>query len=164
MSNQLNLRNVISAVGTLIVGIVVYLVIPIQIKVPSYSIGISFTTRTMPYLITLAIIVLSLTDIFLGLKEHRKKTKEETILAGPAQTHNYTGVLITFVSIFLWIVLTIYFGFRLATIFLVIATMLVIGNCKWWQIIFLSLILSFPLDYILKVVLRVYLPEGIFFE
>jgi hypothetical protein len=164
-SHQWNLKNVISDVGTLIIAIVIYAAIPSQIRVPRQSINISFTPRTMPYFITLAIIGLSVIDILLGLKGQGNKTGETASLNGSAASaHNYSGVLIAFFSIALWIVATIYFGFKLATILLVFAIMLVIGNRTWWQLLLLPLLLSFPLDYVLKIVLRVYLPEGIFFE
>jgi len=64
----------------------------------------------------------------------------------------------------LWIVLIPYIGFNIATILLISAIMLIIGNRNWWQIMILSLILSLPLNYLLKVVLRVYLPQGLIFQ
>lgn len=168
MSKKWNYKNIISAIVTLIIAFVIYLSIPAQVKLPkfAYEVAGSFNARTVPYFLTIIIIILSIIDIILSIRTNILKTdtdmeqKEENKVKSP----NYFGLLIAFVSILLWIIFTIYFGFRLATIFLVVAIMLVIGNRKWWQIVLLSLILSIPMDYLLKAVLRVYLPEGIFFE
>lgn len=164
MSTKLfNLKNIISSIVTLTIAIVVYLVIPNQIKTSLFTGELVFGPRTLPYLLVNIIFILSIVDIFLELRNTSKKeTKPKSDIN--TKKNNYIGLLIMIVSIFLWIVLVLYFGFKLATIFLVVTAMLVIGNNKWWQIILLSLILSFGFDYFLKAVLRVYFPEGIFFE
>lgn len=170
MSQRWNYKNIISALVTLIIAFVIYISIPAQVKLPkfAYEVAGSFNARTVPYFLTITIIILSIIDFFLSIRmnlvKNITKTDVEQQEENKIKSHNYIGVLIAFVSILLWIIFTIYFGFRLATIFLVITVMLVIGHCKWWQMVLLSFILSIPMDYFLKAVLRVYLPEGIFFE
>lgn len=159
-----NLKNIFSSIVTLAIATVVYLAIPNQIKTSLFTGELIFGPRTLPYLLVYTIIILSTVDIFLEVRKNiiKKDTKPKSD-SNNIKKHNYIGLLIVIVSIFLWIILVLYFGYKLATIFLVVTSMLVIGNNKWWQIIFLSLILSFGFDYFIKAVLRVYFPEGIFF-
>ena len=83
------------------------------------------------------------------------------------ESHNdgtsFGRVFLAFGAIAIWIVILPYLGFNIATILLVASVMIIIGNCRWWQIVVLSVILSVPINFLLATVLRVYLPTGSLF-
>jgi len=153
----------ISSIITLLIGILVFINIPNQIDIGSETSINSVNSRTLPYLIASAIIVLSLLIIISDIIISRKK-EAAFYVNKQIEDSNYIRVFLSFICIMLWIVLIPYIGFNIATILLISAIMLIIGNRNWWQIIILSLILSLPLNYLLKVVLRVYLPQGLIFQ
>lgn len=166
------LKRSISSVVTLMVGVIVFLNIPGQIAINESEGLSSVNARTVPYLITLLIIIISL---ILIISEHIEIRKEEirkeeirkengnTADSQSGERTNYGRVFLAFVAIALWIVALPYLGFIFTTILLVVSMMLIIGDCRWWQIALLSVILSVPINYLLAKVLRVYLPGGSIF-
>ena len=122
----------------------------------------SVNARTVPYLITSLIIIISLIMI---ISEGIKNRKEQVNATDdePGERTSYGRVFLAFIAIALWIVALPYLGFNISTILLVASIMLVIGNCRWWQIVVLSLVLSLPINHLLANVLRVYLPSGSLF-
>jgi len=157
------IRKNISSIVTLLIGILVFINIPNQIDIGSETSINSVNPRTLPYLIASAIIVLSLLIIISDIIISRKK-EAAFYVNKQIEDSNYIRVFLSIICIMLWIVLIPYIGFNIATILLISAIMLIIGNRNWWQIMILSLILSLPLNYLLKVVLRVYLPQGLIFQ
>lgn len=153
------LKRSISSIVTLVVGALVFLSIPSQIAVfDSEGLG-SVNARTVPYLITSLIVIISLIMI---VSETRGFRNEETDVSEnkPDQRTSHARVLLAFSAIALWIVILPYLGFIFTTMMLVASIMIIIGNCRWWQIVLLSLALSVPINYLLAMVLRVYLPSG----
>lgn len=155
------IRRTVSSFVTLIVGVLVFLSIPGQIALfGSEGLG-SVNARTVPYLITSLIIILSLMMILseaIAMRNDPDAARQER----PKPT-SYGRVFLACAAIAGWIVLLPYLGFNISTILLVAGIMLIIGNCQWWQIIVLSLLLSLPINYLLATVLRVYLPSGSLF-
>lgn len=147
---------------TLIVGVVVFLSIPSQIAVFGGEGNSSVDARTVPYLITSLIIIISLVMIISDALKIRKEAAE-SLSSSPKEPTSYARVFLAFLAIALWIVALPIIGFNIATILLVVSIMLIIGNCRWWQIALLSLVLSVPINYLLANVLRVYLPSGSIF-
>ena len=164
MSDLANtLRNSISSIVTLLVGLFVFVSVPSQIAVFDSGSPNPVTARTLPYLITSAIIILSLLLIASNAIETQKDETDSSANV-PGESINYIRVLLAFVAIALWIVLLPFFGYNLATVLLVVSVMLIVGGCRWWQIAILALALSFPVQYSLAVILRVYLPSGSLFS
>ena len=150
----------ISSIVTLLIGVFVLLSIPDQIAV---SEGEGVNARTVPYLIAGLIIVLSLLIIVSDAVKSWEKQMDVSIDEPPEAT-SYFRVFLAFAAIAVWIVILPYLGFNIAKIFLVTSIMLIVGNCRWWQIALLSLALSVPINYLLGLVLRVYLPSGSIFD
>lgn len=153
------LRRSISSIVTLLIGLFVFVSIPSQIVLFEDASATPVSARTLPYLISSAIIIISLIIIISNIFAARKETKENDSAEQPQDNTSYARVFYAFVAIALWIVLLPYLGFNIATILLVSTIMLIIGNCRWWQIAILSLILSVPMNYLLATALRVYLPS-----
>jgi hypothetical protein len=163
MSGASNLmKRSLSSVVTLIVGVLVLFSIPDQIVLFDEGQS-SANARTVPYLITSLIILISLVMIVSEVIATQDQSAEATD-GEPHESVRYGRVILAFAAIALWIVILPYLGFNISTILLVATVMLIIGNCRWWQIILLPLILSFPINYLLAAVLRVYLPSGSVFS
>jgi putative tricarboxylic transport membrane protein len=153
------LKRSISSIVTLIVGVLVFLSIPGQIAVFDSEGQSSVNARTIPYLITSLIIIISLIMIISeGIKF--RKEGDDVSENEPREPTSHFRVFLAFSAIALWIVILPYLGFNISTILLVASIMIIIGNCRWWQIALLSLTLSVPINYLLAIVLRVYLPSG----
>ncbi len=156
------IKRSISSIVTLMVGVVVFLSIPSQIVIIDSEGLSSVDARTVPYLITSLIIIISLIMIISESVKIRKE-QTDTLEDKSSEQTNYVRVFLAFLAITLWIIALPYIGFNIATILLVASVMVIIGNCRWWQIALLSLILSVPINYLLANVLRVYLPSGSIF-
>ncbi len=153
------LRGSTSSIVTLLVGLFVFLSIRDQIVVFSND-GLSgVSARTLPYLITSAIIILSLLKIVSNAIGNLKG-ETGSLEDGPREATSYLRVLLAFSAIALWIIILPYLGYEISTMMLVASVMIIIGNCRWWQIVTLSLILSIPVKHLLANVFRVYLPSG----
>jgi|GEM_PF-1019737 len=164
MSGSANLlRRNISSIFTLLVGLFVFVSIPSQIEIFDDGGMNPVTARTLPYLISSGIILLSLfiilSNIF-GASDEEENASE----ALPQEKTSYLRVFYAFAAIALWIVVLPYLGYIVSTILLVSTVMLIIGNCRWWQIAILSFVLSVPMNYLLAIALRVYLPSGSLFN
>jgi len=163
MSGASNLmKRSLSSVVTLIVGVLVLFSIPNQIVLFDEGQS-SANARTVPYLIASLIILISLMMIVSEVIATQDQSAEATD-GEPQESVRYGRVILASAAIALWIVILPYLGFNISTILLVATTMLIIGNCRWWQIILLPLILSFPINYLLTAVLQVYLPSGSVFS
>ena len=156
------LKRSISSIVTLVVGVIVFLSIPSQIGINNSEGLSSVNARTVPYLITSLIIIISVILIISeGIKI--RKDNANTLEYKSPERASYGRVFLAFLAIAFWIVALPYLGFNFSTILLVVSIMLIIGNCRWWQIALLSLILSIPINYLLANVLQVYLPSGSIF-
>lgn len=156
------LRRNISSVTTLLIGLFIFFSIPSQIDVFDTGSGSRVNARTLPYLISSAIIVLSLLIIasdIVGVRKNEALSSENE----RRETTSYGRVFLAFAAIALWIILLPYLGFNITTILLVASIMIIVGKCRWWQIVILPLILSFPVNYLLALVMGVYLPGGSLF-
>lgn len=163
MPGTVNLmKRSLSSFVTLIIGVLVFLSIPDQIALFESEGLSSVNARTVPYLITSLIIIISLLMIISEAIAMRSEAAD-AIGEKPKEATSYGRVFLAFVAIALWIVVLPYLGFNITTILLVASIMIIIGNCRWWQIALLSLILSVPINYLLAAVLRVYLPSGSLF-
>ncbi len=156
------LRRNISSITTLLIGVFVFASIPGQIAVFDSGDMNPVTARTLPYMITSAIIVISLIMIVSDVVETFRSGADHSATE-QKETTRYWRVFLAAAAIALWIILLPYLGFNITTILLVASIMIIIGNCRWWQIALLSLILSVPINYLLGIVLRVYLPSGSLF-
>lgn len=156
------LKRSISSVVTLTVGVIVFLSIPSQIGINDSEGLSSVNARTVPYLIASLIIIISLVIIIVEGINIRKENAD-TPESKSSERTSYGRVFLAFLAIALWVIALPYLGFNISTILLVVSVMLIIGNCRWWQIALLSLILSVPINYLLANVLRVYLPSGSIF-
>ncbi len=156
------LKRSISSVVTLVVGVIVFLSIPSQIVIHDSEGLSSVDARTVPYLISSLIVIISLIIIISEGFKIRKETPDTFERKLRVQT-SYGRVFLAFSAITLWLIALPYLGFNITTILLVVSVMVIIGNCRWWQIALLSLILSVPINYLLANVLRVYLPSGSIF-
>ena len=158
-----NIRKYIPSIITCIIGIIVFLVIPSQIdlsRVKANNIT-GIDSRTLPYILSILIIFLSLLELFfIGIKKKGQDT-EENIQIDYAK---FIRVFVTFIGVVLWIVLVPYLGFILSTILLLGLVMVLMGNKKWLQIVFVPIITSFLLSYIFTVFIGRTLPLGIFFN
>ncbi|PWQ99644.1 tripartite tricarboxylate transporter TctB family protein [Leucothrix arctica] len=158
-SSGVFLRGNVSSITTLLIGLFFFLSIPSQIGISESTDLSGVNSRTMPYLIASAIILLSLytivSNIFANRKVETVKSNDE-----PNEITSYGRVFLAFVAIALWIVIVPYLGFNITTIMLVTTIMIIIGKCRWWQIAIVALALSFPINYLLAAVLKVYLPSG----
>ena len=164
MSGSANvLKRNVSSIVTLLIGLFVFVSIPSQIAIFDDGGMNPVTARTLPYLISSGIILFSLfiilSDIF-GASDEEENASE----ALPQEQTSYFRVFLAFAAIATWIVILPYLGYILSTILLVSTIMLIIGNCRWWQIAILAFILSVPMNYLLAIALRVYLPSGSLFN
>lgn len=150
------LKRSLSSVVTLIIGVFVFLSIPSQIALLGSEGMSGVNARTVPYSITSLIVLLSLAVIISEAFAMRR----EASVSEPQPATSYGRVFLAFIAIALWIIILPYLGFNISTILLVASVMVIIGNCRWWQIVLLSLILSFPINYLLASILRVYLPSA----
>ncbi len=157
------MKKSISSITTLLIGMFVFLSIPSQIPVVDDGSAGGFNARTVPYFITSAIILLSL-FIILSDTVTAKKKEGNVPPSDQSEDTSHIRVFLAFGLITIWIISLPYIGFNVATVFLISSIMLLIGNCRWWQIVALSFILSVPLDYLLGVAFRMYLPNGSFFD
>jgi len=156
------LKRSASSFVTLIIGVLVFLSIPDQIALFQNEGQSSVNARTVPYLITSLIVILSLSMIVSEAIAMRNEGSDAASKFRKEAT-SYGRVVLAFSAIAMWIVILPYLGFDISTILLVASIMVIIGNCRWWQIALLSLILSVPINYLLAAVLRVYLPSGSLF-
>lgn len=156
------MKRSLPSIVTLVVGALVFFSIPDQIVLFDEGQS-SANARTVPYLITSLIMLISLVMIIFNVFAKQEQSGEPTE-GEPQESTRYSRVILAFAAIALWIVILPYLGFNISTILLVVAVMLIIGKCRWWQIILLPLILSFPINYLLAAVLRVYLPSGSIFS
>ncbi len=155
------LKESIPAIVTLAVGLFFVVSIPSQIADFGTD-GLSgVSARTTPYLIAGAIVLISLGSIITTLWSHMRHAAGT---ADQATKTHYGAVFLAFLAIAAWIILLPIIGFNIATVLLIASMMLIIGKCKWWQIVVLSLALSFPVNYLLAIVLKVYLPSGSLFD
>ena len=152
------LRGNIPSIVTLLVGLFIFLSIPGQIAVFGNDGMIGVSARTMPYLIASAIIILSLlmiaSNVIGNLKAESDSSENE-----PRETTSYGRVFLAFAAVALWIIILPHLGYNITTMILVASVMIIIGNCRWWQIIALSLTLSIPVNYLLYIVLMIYMPS-----
>lgn len=156
------IKRSISSIVTLMIGALVFLSIPSQISVMDSEGLSSVNARTVPYLITSLIIIISVIMIISeGIKIQKEHADTDEHIS--KERTSYVRVFLAFLAIALWIIALPYIGFNIATILLVASIMLIVGNCRWWQIVLLSLILSVPINYLLGSVLRVYMPGGSIF-
>lgn len=153
----------ISSIVTLLVSLFVFVSIPGQIELFDDTSMSPVSARTLPYIISSAIILLSL-FIILSNTFGARDGKENHSAELPKEKASYLRVFLAFVAIALWIVLLPYLGFNITTILLVSTIMLIIGKSRWWQIAILSFVLSVPMNYLLATALRVYLPGGSLFS
>ena len=157
------LRGNIPSIVTLAAGAFFFLSIPSEIVLLENEGQSGVNARTMPYLIAGGIIVLSLYTIVSNAIGNLKETA--TAQDGePREATAFGRVLLAFIAIALWIVILPYLGYNVATMLLVASIMLIIRDCRWWQIVVLAVMLSVPINYLLAIVLRVYLPAGSLFE
>ncbi len=157
------LKGNISSVVTLFAGLFFLICIPSQIADFGTD-GLSgVSARTMPYLIASAIVIFSLFSILTSIWENRSSAQQDASNTPQGHTR-YGAVFLAFVSIALWIVLLPIIGFNIATALLIAVIMRIIGKCVWWQVIVLSFALSVPVNALLAIVLKVYLPSGSLFE
>jgi len=123
------LRGSISSIVTLLVGLFVFLSIPDQIVVFSND-GLSgVSARTLPYLITSAIIILSLLKIVSNAIGNLKD-QTDSLEDKPREATSYIRVLLAFTATALWIIILPYLGYEISTIMLVASVMIIIGNCQ----------------------------------
>ena len=120
-----------SSVGTLIVGVLVFLSIPDQIALFESERQSSANARTVPYLITSLIILISLLMTISESVTMQIQAADAPDVE-PQERVSYGRVCLTFIAIALWIVILPYLGFNISTILLVASVMLIIGNCRWW--------------------------------
>lgn len=157
------LKDSISSVVTLLAGAFFLVSIPSQIADFGTD-GLSgVSARTTPYLIASAIVIISVFSIA-GAVLARMKAVVQDEAEQEAKPTRYGAVFLAFVAIALWIVVLPLIGFNIATVLLIAAMMLIIGSCTWWQVVLLSVVLSFPVNALLGFVLKVYLPSGSLFE
>ena len=157
------LKGSISSVVTLLAGLFFLVCIPSQIADFGTD-GLSgVSARTMPYLIASAIVMFSAFSILASVWEHWNAAPVEDVETAPASTR-YGAVFLAFLAMALWIVVLPIIGFNLSTALLIAVIMIIIGKCVWWQIVILSFVLSVPVNYLLAIVLKVYLPSGSLFE
>ncbi|MBU2868082.1 tripartite tricarboxylate transporter TctB family protein [Pacificibacter marinus] len=157
------LKDSIPSIVTLLVGAFFMASIPSQIADFGTD-GLSgVSARTMPYIIAGAIMVFSLFSIVAAVWAHIQSTPADTTDDPPPKTR-YGLVFLAFIAIASWIILLPFIGYNIATILLITSIMLIIGRCTWVQIVLVSLALSFPVNSLLGVVLKVYLPSGSLFD
>lgn len=151
------------SIVTFLVGVFFMASIPSQIADFGTD-GLSgVSARTMPYIIAGAIMAFSLFSIATTILTHAKSTPASMTEDPPPRTR-YGLVFLAFVAIASWVILLPFIGYNIATILLISSIMLIIGRCTWVQIILVSLALSFPVNSLLGVVLKVYLPSGTLFN
>ena len=136
------LKKSISSIVTLVVGLGVFLSIPSQIALFGSEGAGSVNARTVPYLITALIVLISVIMIVAEALKARNESPAITENDLPEKT-SYGRVILAFLAIAAWIAALPVLGFNLSTILLVATVMVIIGNCKWWQIVVLSFALSF---------------------
>jgi hypothetical protein len=157
------LKDSIPSIVTLLVGAFFMASIPSQIADFGTD-GLSgVSARTMPYIIAGAIMAFSLFSIATTVWAHSQRAPDSPAQT-PAPKTRYGLVFLAFVAITSWIILLPFIGYNIATILLITSIMLIIGRCTWVQIVLVSLALSFPINSLLAVVLKVYLPSGSLFD
>lgn len=157
------LKGSISSVVTLLAGLFFLYCVPSQIADFGTD-GLSgVSARTMPYLIASAIVIFSVYSILASVWENWSDAHIEDVEVTQTPIR-YGAVFVAFVAIALWIIVLPIIGFNISTALLIAVIMIIIGKCAWWQIVVLSFVLSVPVNYLLAIVLKVYLPSGSLFE
>ena len=157
------MRQYIASIVTALIGLVILLLIPSQIDISQLdeSARAGINSRTIPYVLSSLIILLSIVDIV--LKRMKNSNKIEPIKKESLNIHALMRVLATIILIVLWMKLFPILGFTISTILLLVLTMLIMGNRTWYLIVIVPIVTSFTLNYIFTEFVGRSLPTCIFF-
>lgn len=155
----IKLKHNLPSILMMLFGISLILLIPYQVSGVKVS---AMGPRFIPYLVAIIITILSFLTLIDGLVEKKDPVEnDETEKEGTKVS--YSRVILTFISLALWIILVPLLGFIITTILLIAAVIAIVGEFKVYQIIIIPIIVSLAVYYIFNELLNVILPEGIFF-
>lgn len=141
-----------------IFGVFVILIIPSQI--PGTTEGF-WGPRTIPYIMGIAIVVLSIFSLFQkDVEKNIEKSKEDD--EDVKLKKNYLRVAAMFATILIWILLVSYLGFIITTTIVIGLAMFIAGARNKLLIIIIPLLFSLFVYYVFVSLLQVNLPEILF--
>lgn len=148
----------IMTVFTLILGLALFFIIPLQIrKIPNPSGALG--PRAFPYFCSFVLVLcsaISLISNYVKLKNEGDNDIEEE------NNSNYKKVIITFFCILIWFFAMEYIGFIISTSLLIAVTMFLLGSRNKVALVLTPLLFTIPVYIVFSRILYVPLPE-IFF-
>lgn len=158
------LKQYIPSIVTAIIGIAIFLVIPSQIDLSrlSESAKAGINSRTILYFLSSLIIILSVVDIL--MKYLKRNDEHDAVEHKSLDKTALFRVLITILAIFIWIKILPIIGFTIGMTLLLVFTMVLMGNRKWYLIIIIPIVTSVMLNYVFSEFVGRTLPSGIFFN
>src|SRR5699024_335182 len=135
-----------------LLGIIILLIIPIQIKSSESNI---YGPRFLPYILSVLLIIFSLISFFMksDMNEMKGKLKKASNLR----------VLVVLILMVVWVFLSDIIGFVISTYLFFISTMLIMGNRNRLQLLLFPIFLTGIIYYIFSELLDIFLPSNIFF-
>jgi len=135
-----------------LLGIIILLIIPIQIKSSESNI---YGPRFFPYILSVLLIIFSLISFFMksDMNEMKGKLKKASNLR----------VLVVLILMVVWVFLSDIIGFVISTYLFSISTMLIMGNRNRLQLLLVPIFLTGIIYYIFSELLDIFLPSNIFF-
>ena len=164
MSTQI--KAIIPPFIMLVFGIILLFIIPEHISRGGSTSNVN--PRFIPYLLSGAIIGLSIISIITELVKRRgiSKDKDTNDFQNKKEVikskKGYAKVIIALAAMVLWVVLIPHLGFIIVTYLLTIGMMFLMGNRKKTQLIIVPVVFTAVVYYGIKVFMNVPLPSGIF--
>src|SRR5699024_8039429 len=103
------------------------IIIPYQINVPNTT---GLGPRFLPNILSVSILVLSLLSLIPWEKLYKQSLTKKQEKSNTVQRKHYSKILLIFIDIILWIILTPILGFVLATTLVLFVSTLSAGNSK----------------------------------
>ncbi|MGD1822680.1 MAG: tripartite tricarboxylate transporter TctB family protein [Pleomorphochaeta sp.] len=151
------------SIVTALIGISIFLLIPSQIDISQLdeSARAGINSRTIPYVLSLLIIFLSILEIVFSIVKNRDN--KNVIEKSNFNIKAYVRVVVTIGLIIAWMKLFPILGFTISTILLLVAIMLIMGNRTWYLVVIVPFVTSITLKYIFTEFVGRSLPTCIFF-
>lgn len=153
------LKSQIDSIVLGLFGIFVLAIIPVQISESSLS---ALGPRFFPYLLAGAIILLSAISIIKELFISSTANKDTPEDLADEKKPGYMSIGLTFISLLLWAFLVPVLGFVITTLLFVGVMMWITGNRNIVAISLTSILFTAATYYVFRIILQVFLPEGIF--
>ncbi|MED4123958.1 tripartite tricarboxylate transporter TctB family protein [Halalkalibacterium halodurans] len=148
-------KSVLPSLAAAAFGVIILLLIPNQVSTAEIN---QMNARFFPYLLAIGIILLSVLSITIERTKFRPsgEGKRESV---KRQLPPFAVLL----GSMLWVILIPYLGFTLTTFFTTLSFMIILGNRKKLQLLFVPIAFTVTLYYSVVILMRMSVPQGMFF-